>query len=93
MIRDYYVEKSFACDNPVFICWCINHGPLSLILFNFDPSVDNSLHPNNVVDEIAYPFSNFNSAVTKVWECIVNSIPHFTGHVNIHAGIKINPIQ
>ena len=32
-------------------------------------------------DEITYAFSNLNGAAVEVWECIINFIQHFTGHV------------
>ena len=32
------------------------------------------------VDEITYPFPNFNGAAIEVWKWISNFIPQFTGH-------------
>ena len=31
--------------------------------------------------DFTYIFPNFNGAAVKVWECINNFIPHFTGHM------------
>ena len=43
-----------------------------------------------MLDEINFPFLNFNDAAVEVSEWITISISHFTGHVlNYHAGIKV----
>ena len=44
----------------------------------------NNYIPDDVGDEIPYPFPNFNGATAEVWEWIRNFIPHFTGHVIIY---------
>ena len=33
------------------------------------------------MDEITYPFLNFNGGTVEVWEWIIDFISHFTGHV------------
>ena len=33
------------------------------------------------MDEVTYPFPNFNGAAIEVWEWISNFIQHITGHV------------
>ena len=54
--------------------------------------MDEQLHKLYSVDEITYPFLNFNGCTVEVWEWINNLIPHFTGDViTFHAGIKVNP--
>ena len=42
--------------------------------------------------EITYPFPNFSGATVEVWEWVSNFIPHFTGHVIICAGTKVNSL-
>ena len=42
-------------------------GSLLLTWFNFDPSVDKSLHPMLCAGEITYPFPNFNGTLIWVW--------------------------
>ena len=37
----------------------------------------NNHMPNEVWDEITYPFPNFNGWTVEVWEWIINFIPHF----------------
>ena len=45
-----------------------------------------------VWNEIAYSFTNFNSATVEVWEWIGNFIPHITGQVITYSfDIKVNP--
>ena len=46
-------------------------------------------------NEFNYPFPNFDGCTTEVWEWIRNRIPHFIGHVIIHAmlGLKLNHIS
>ena len=34
-----------------------------------------------MLDEIPYPFPNFNGVTVEVWEWISNFMPYFTGHV------------
>ena len=47
-----------------------------------------------MLDEITYPFPNFNGATVEVWEWISNFITHFTCIcLLIHAGIKDNPYK
>ena len=38
---------------------------------------------DKVLDEITYPFPNFNGAIVEVWEWISDFVPYFTGHVII----------
>ena len=54
---------------PIFL------GPLLLIWIGFNLGMDKQLHPMESVDEINYPFSNFN--VAEVWQWINNFIPNF----------------
>ena len=42
--------------------------------------IDNYVH-YKMLDEITYPFPNFNGWTVEVWECINNFIPNFNGHV------------
>ena len=46
------------------------------------PWISNCIH-YEVLDEITYPFLNFNGASVEVWEWINDFISHFTEHVII----------
>ena len=39
-----------------------------------------------MLDEITYPFLNFNGSTVEVYERISNFIPHFAGHVITYPG-------
>ena len=42
-----------------------------------------------MLDEITYPFPNFNGCTVEVWEWMSNFMPHLIGFVSTyHAGIK-----
>ena len=70
--------------------WKIHHlGPfhkhgLTLIL----AWISNHIH-YKVWEEINNIFPNVNGATVDVFEWISNFVPHFPGHVLIHAGIKV----
>ena len=53
-------------------------GPLGLTLIS--AQISNYIH-HIVLDEITYPFPNFNGATVEVWGWISNFIRHFTGQV------------
>ena len=64
-----------------FALWHIPPGPHLLTWINLFPAwISNSMHCN-MLDEITYPFPNFNGSTVEVWEWISNFILHFTGHV------------
>ena len=42
--------------------------------------MDKQLHLSESVEEIVYPFPNFNACAAEVWEWISNSIAHFIGY-------------
>ena len=50
--------------------------------------IDNHI-PNEVWDEITYPFPDSNDCAVEVWECISNFILHFVLDILIHAEIKV----
>ena len=56
----------------LFALWC--QGPLILIW------ISQQIH-YKVLDEITYPFPNFNGCTIDVWEWISDFIQHFTSHV------------
>ena len=59
----------------------LSSGPLLLLWFNSNPSMDKWLSNHyKVWDEITNPFPNFNRVTIEVWEWISNSIPHIIGH-------------
>ena len=43
-----------------------------------------------VWDKIIYPSPNLNCATVEVWECIINVIPQFIGHVIIYPCCDLN---
>ena len=67
--------------------------PVSLIWFNFNPSMDIYTHtPNKVWYEITYSFPNFKGCPIEVCEWKSYFITHFIVDVIlIHVGIKVNP--
>ena len=46
-----------------------SRGPVLLVWINLNPSIDKLSHTQKSVDEITYPFPNFNCTV-DVWEWI-----------------------
>ena len=44
-----------------------------------------------ILDEITYPFPNFNGAAVEVWEWISNFIPHFMKRVMLR--LKLNHVS
>ena len=78
-------RKEPGHQQPWYHPWSVRISRFHLVLtwINFNPSND------KVWDEITYQFPNFNGAAVEVSEWISNSIPHFTGHLLIHSGIKV----
>ena len=46
--------------------------------------MESNYMPSKVLDEITYPFPNFNGATVEVWESISNFTPHFIMDVIIY---------
>ena len=77
--------------------YCSRLGPLLLTWFNFNPAWISNHMSSKLLDEITYPFPNFNGATVEVWERIINFLPHliildlmdYNGL--IYARIKVKP--
>ena len=50
--------------------------------------------PNEVWDEITFPFRNFNGATIEIWEWISNFTPsHIMDITTYHTGIKVDQVS
>ena len=89
----HYISTAYKCIRAIWVAREVGKyttwGPfhkygLTLIL----AWISNHIH-YKVWDEINNIFPNVNGATVDVFEWISNFVPHFPGHVLIHAGIKV----
>ena len=80
-----FVQRVYASPQLVVFsvsCWapfsdCSRSSPFYLHGLTLIPAWISNHMPDNVWNEIAYPFPIFNGATGEVWEWICNFIPHF----------------
>ena len=61
------------------------------ICLNLIPAWKSNYMPSKVLDEVTYPFPNFNGYTIEVWEWTSNFIPHIIMVVLTPDGIKVKP--
>ena len=64
---------------------CI-HGTLLLTWFSFDTVMDKLSHTHWSLDEMTYPFPNFNGCTLIFWDCISNTVESQSGY---QSGVKL----
>ena len=74
-IRKCYSHEIYCNDKPIKVSltiWWVTWINLTLACIN--------RYTSKVGDKFTNPLTNCNLCIDEIWECIINIIPHYTGH-------------